>query len=556
VSAVEQKKVTISMFDGEQKEYPYGISLKEISREYEDRFDHTIVAGIVDNNVRELGYAVKRNIQLDFVDLGSDEGMRIYTRSLSFVFIRAARELFPGSKVSIEHSISKGLYCEVDGMTPMTLETVTRLQERMEEIIDRDERFTRVSMLREEAVRLFQERNQKDKVRLYKRRSEEMVDLHSLGWLVENFYETMVPSTRYLHLFELRYYPPGMILRFPEKSNPQVLPPFVEHRKLFQIFRESEEWGEILGVEDVASMNELVEKGMGADMMRVQEALHEKKVAEIADQIYKEREHTRVILIAGPSSSGKTTFAQRLRIQLRVNGMKPVAISLDDYFLDREMTPLDEDGEYNFEALEAIDVGLFNRHLQALILGEEVEIPTFNFITGKREFNGHFLRIRDDQSLIIEGIHGLNEELTRSIPRRQKFKIYISALTQLNLDSYNRIPTTDTRLIRRMVRDFQFRGHDALQTIGRWPSVRRGEEKYIFPFQEDADAMFNSALVYELGVLKPHAESLLQTVSKMAPEYLEATRLLRFLDHFISFDCDEIPLNSIIMEFIGGSCFL
>jgi uridine kinase len=461
VKVIEQRIVRVTLPDGQEKEYPYGVTLLEISQEFAHRYPQPIVAGIVDNNVRELGYGVKRDIRLSFIDLSNDEGMRIYVRSLSFVFIRAARELFPGSKVSIEHSISKGLYCEVDGQTPMTLEAVTRLQERMVEIIERNERFIRMTMPREEAIRLFQERGQMDKVRLYKRRSEEMVDLHSLGWLVENFYETMVPSTRYLHLFELGYYPPGMILRFPEKANPQALPQFVEHPKLFQIFREAEEWGEILGVEDAASMNELVEKGMGADMMRVQEALHEKKVAEIADQIYKNREHVRIILIAGPSSSGKTTFAQRLRIQLRVNGMKPVAISLDDYFLDRELTPRDADGEYDFEALEAIDVNLFNRQLRDLIEGEEVEIPTFNFITGKREFNGHFLKIRENQPLIIEGIHGLNEALTRTIPRRQKFKIYISALTQLNLDSYNRIPTTDTRLIRRMVRDYQFRGHSA-----------------------------------------------------------------------------------------------
>ncbi len=552
----EQATITVQMFDGEQKEYPAGTTLGMISQEYADRFPYTIVAGIVDNQPRELTYRIHRNISLGFLDLGTEEGMRIYVRSLSFVFIRAARELFPGSKVSIEHSLSKGLYCEVDGLYTMTEENVSQLKERMDEIIARDEHFERRPMLREEAIRLFAERKQTDKVRLYERRKEETVDLHSLGWLVENFYETMVPSTSYLHLFDLRYYAPGMILRFPEKTDPLVLPPFVEHRKLFQIFREAEEWGEILDVENVASMNDLVEKGLGPDMMRIQEALHEKKAAEIADQIYANRENIRVILIAGPSSSGKTTFAQRLRIQLRVNGLKPVAISLDDYFLDREKTPRDESGEYDFEALEAIDIELFNRHLLALIAGEKVEIPTFNFITGKREFKGHFIQLREDQPLIVEGIHGLNEALTRSIPRMQKFKVYISALTQLNLDSYNRIPTTDTRLIRRMVRDFQFRGHNATQTISRWPSVRRGEEKHIFPFQEDADAMFNSAMVYELGVLKKHAESLLLTVDKMAPEYMEASRLLRFLDHFVPFECDEIPVNSIIMEFLGGSCFM
>ncbi len=544
------------MANGMEKEYPAGKTLGEISKEMEPYFAHPILAGIVNNNVRELGYRLNKDAHIDFIDAGTDEGVRIYSRSLSFVFIRAARELFPGSRVSIEHSLSKGLYCEIEGQTPMSDEAVAQLQERMDEIIERDEPFVRLTMPREEAVRLFSERGQKDKVRLYQRRPEEYVDLHSCGWLVENFYETLVPSTRYLALFELLYYPPGIILRFPVKENPKKLPSFEEHRKLFEIFREAEKWGEILEVEDAASVNELVENGMGPEMMRVQEALHEKKVAAIADQIEKEKDRARVILIAGPSSSGKTTFAQRLRIQLRVNGLKPAAISLDDYFLDRDKTPLDEHGEYDFEALEAIDLDLFNEHLQKLIQGEEVEIPTFNFIDGKRGYNGHQLKITEDQPIIIEGIHGLNEKLTRSVPRMQKFKIYISALTQLNLDSYNRIPTTDTRLIRRLVRDYHFRGHKAVETIARWPSVRRGEEKCIFPFQEEADAMFNSALVYELGVLKPHAEPLLKSVKKTRQEYIEASRLLRFLDHFVPFECQEIPVNSIMMEFIGGSCFM
>jgi uridine kinase len=551
-----EQYVMVSLANGEKRRYPAGVRLLDISQDTLPLSGNEVLAGIVDNRVRELGYKLNRDANIDFITIASDEGIRIYSRSLSFVFIRAARELFPGSKVSIEHSISKGLYCEVDGLTPMSEQTVRKLEERMIEIVERDEPFVRFSVPREEAIRLFGERGQIDKVRLYRRRTEDFVDLHSCGWLTENFYETMVPSTGYLKLFELKYYAPGMILRFPEKTDPSSLPAFVEHRKLFGIFREAEEWGEILEIEDAASMNELIENGQGPDTMRIQEALHEKKVAEIADMIYHRREHIRIILVAGPSSSGKTTFAQRLRIQLRVNGMKPAAISLDDYFRDREHTPRDETGEYDFESLEAIDLDLFNEQLQMLIHGEEVHIPTFNFITGKREFNGHYLKVNADQPIIIEGIHGLNEALTRSVSRIQKFKIYISALTQLNLDSYNRIPTTDTRLIRRMVRDYQFRGHNAADTIRRWPSVRRGEEKYIFTFQEDADAMFNSALVYELGSLKPLAEPLLKSVGPEHKEYIEASRLLRFLEYFVPFECGEIPMNSIIMEFIGGSCFM
>jgi uridine kinase len=365
----------------------------------------------------------------------------------------------------------------------------------------------------------------------------------------------MTPRTGYLKCFGLKFYLPGFILRYPQKESPTTLPTFVEQRKLANVYYEFEHWGKVLEIEDVASLNTQINSGRTGELIRIAEALHEKKLAQLADEITKDRGRVRVILIAGPSSSGKTTFAQRLCIQLRVNGLRPIAIGTDDYFVDREHTPVDEKGEPDFEALEALDLELFNQHLIRLIQGEEVEIPIFNFQTGTREPKGEIISAKDDQPIIIEGIHGLNERLTSEIPKDRKFKIYISALTQLNVDNHNRIPTTDNRLLRRIVRDNQFRSHDAKATIRQWPSVRRGEERNIFPFQEDADAMFNSALAYELAILKRYAEPLLRAISKDDPEFPEAKRLLKFLSYILPMEDSDVPLNSILREFIGASCF-
>ncbi len=541
--------------DGVSREYADCTTLLAVSRDFAAQFATPIVAAAVDNDVKDLQTTVKDGSKITFIDLTREEGMRVYRRSLVFVMIVAARDLFPDGKVTVEHSLGKGLYCEVDLGRELTAEDVARIEERMRQIVSEDRPFVRKRMPRAEAITLSRASGQREKVKLLGQLQRDFVSMYFCGEAYDYFYGTMVPSTGYLKVFELKLYPPGLILRFPEKEAPDVLPPLVEQRKLFKIFQEAEQWGKILRCPYVADLNEYAARGQTAELIRVAEALHEKKLAQIADYISEHTNQVRVILVAGPSSSGKTTFAQRLNVQLRVNGVRPVPISLDDYFVDRDHTPRDEKGNYDFEAIEALDLELFNEHLVRLLQGERVKIPTYNFMSGQREYRGHVIKLEPDQPLIIEGIHGLNERLTRSVPRDKKVKIYISALTQLSVDNHNRIPTTDTRLIRRIVRDSQFRAHDALKTLEVWPSVRRGEERNIFPFQEDADIMFNSALIYELGVLRTCAEGLLQQIGPDSPAYSEAQRLLNFLSYFAVLPDDDIPANSILREFVGKSCF-
>lgn len=547
----------ITLFpSGEAFFYKDGTSLLEISRDFQDKFPLTIVAARVNNMLRELTYIPEGDVELEFVDLTSEDGERIYVRSLSCVFIRAAREIIKGCRVSIEHSLGNGIYCEIHGDRSITESDVLAIEKRMREIIQKDIPFIKESIPLEEAVEMFEKDGQLDKVRLLKYRKRPFINIYSCGWFKDYFYGYMVPSTGFLKKFGLKFYPPGLILQFPNRYSPDDIPPYIDQPKLAAVFKEAEQWGEILGVADVGSLNERISMGRGRELVRIAEALHEKKIAQIADEIAQHSDRLRVILIAGPSSSGKTTFAQRLSVQLKVNGLRPVSVSLDDYFVNRDMTPRDENGNYDFESIEAIDIALFNRQLVELIEGKKVEVPTYNFQKGVREYRGNMLQVEKNQPIIIEGIHGLNERLTSSIPKENKFKIYVSALTQLNIDDHNRIPTTDTRILRRIVRDSQFRSNDALNTIKMWPSVRRGEEKYIFPFQEDANVMFNSALIYELSVLKRYAEPLLQKIDSRYREFPKARILLKFLDYFLPFDEeDEIPPNSIIREFIGKSCF-
>lgn len=547
----------ITLFpSGEAFFYKDGTSLLEISRDFQDKFPSNIVAARVNNMLRELTYIPEGDVELEFVDLTSEDGERIYVRSLSCVFIRAAREIIKGCRVSIEHSLGNGIYCEIHGDRSITESDVLAIEKRMREIIQKDIPFIKESIPLEEAVEMFEKDGQLDKVRLLKYRKRPFINIYSCGWFKDYFYGYMVPSTGFLKKFGLKFYPPGLILQFPNRYSPGDIPPYIDQPKLAAVFKEAEQWGEILGVADVGSLNERISMGRGRELVRIAEALHEKKIAQIADEIAQHSDRLRVILIAGPSSSGKTTFAQRLSVQLKVNGLRPVSVSLDDYFVNRDMTPRDENGNYDFESIEAIDLALFNRQLVELIEGKKVEVPTYNFQKGVREYRGNMLQVEKNQPIIIEGIHGLNERLTSSIPKENKFKIYVSALTQLNIDDHNRIPTTDTRILRRIVRDSQFRSNDALNTIKMWPSVRRGEEKYIFPFQEDANVMFNSALIYELSVLKRYAEPLLQKIDSRYREFPKARILLKFLDYFLPFDEeDEIPPNSIIREFIGKSCF-
>jgi uridine kinase len=547
--------IKISLKGGTTIEVRKGTTLEEIKDKVKEEYDALIVAAKVNNNLKELNFTLKDNSQIEFIDLSTSIGHRIYQRSLSFVFIRAAMELLTGCKVSVEHSLSKGLYCEIDYKEPINEEHVKAIEKRMTEIIDEDIPLVKNCISKEEAKNIFKEFGMDAKEKLLKYREKDCINIYSCGWLRNYFYGYMVPSTGYLKKFRLRYYMPGVIIQFPTKEQPNDIPEFVEQPKLAYIFREAEKWGNILNVGYVANLNEIIEKNKIPELIRVAEALHEKKIAQIADEITNKKK--RVVLIAGPSSSGKTTFAQRLLIQLKVNGLNPITLSTDDYFVDRELTPRDDEGNYDFEALEAVDVELFNQHLTKLIQGREVNIPSFDFLTGKRKCNGNKIKIHKEQPIIIEGIHGLNEKLTKDIPHDKKFKIYISALTQLNIDNHNRIPTTDTRLIRRIVRDSKYRGHSALTTLRLWKSVRRGEERNIFPFQEEADIMFNSALVYELAVLKKYATPLLKEIDDKEPEYVEAKRLLKFLSYFKSIDDDKYILQtSIIKEFIGGSCFV
>ncbi len=424
----------------------------------------------------------------------------------------------------------------------------------MLEIVKADEPFYKEAVPKKEAKAIFEKFNMQSKIHLLDYREHDTINLYTCGWLQNYFYGYMVPSTGYLEVFDLLPYDDGVILRHPNKAHPFDLPEFEEHPKLAQIFKEAERWGEIAEVDYVAKLNDCIKHGKHFNVIKIAEALHEKKVAQVADMI--SESGRRLVLIAGPSSSGKTTFANRLMIQLQVNGLRPVTVSTDDYFVDRTKTPVDEDGNYDFESVDAVDTVQFNIDLGKLLAGEEVELPTFNFQKGEREYTGHKMKIRKDQPIIIEGIHGLNEKLTAAISKKDKFKIYISALTQLNIDDHNRIPTTDIRLLRRIVRDNRYRGHNAQRTIDMWPSVRRGEGRNIFPFQEDADVMFNSALVYELAVLKKHAEPLLEAIEDNEPESVEAKRLLKFLSYFESIENDNlIPYSSILKEFIGGSGF-
>jgi len=552
---IDKKTINVTFPDGTTKSYPSGITLLELSKEYQDKYTSTIMAGKVNNDIKELTHELNEDAKLDFIDMTHSDGIRIYRRSLYFVLIKAVYDLFPNRKVVINHSISKGMYCEVIGETELTADEVNLIKARMKEIVDAKIPFVKRTLSIEEAEDIFMKSGRMDRYHAVEHRMRPYVTIYNCGGLDDYFYGYMAPDTGYVKLFDLVYYPPGLILQYPEKTNPHVIPEFCEQKKLFTIFTEFKKWNRILGIENVGALNDIVKEGKVGDIIKISEALHEKKIAQIADMINDSEHKKKIILISGPSSSGKTTFAQRLAIQLRVNGIKPVTISLDDYFVDRDRTPRDEDGDFDFEALEAIDIELFNYHLNELVNLREVEIPIYNFAKGCRERTGRKLRISEDHVLIIEGIHGLNEKLTAAIPRENKFKIYISALTSMNIDDHNRIPTTDTRIIRRIVRDYKFRGCSALNTIKRWPSVRRGEKRNIFPFQEEADVMFNSALAYELGVLKSFAEPLLAEIDRSMPEYSEAKRLLEFLSYFLPIESKEIPLNSIIREFIGGSIF-
>ncbi len=526
-----------------------------LKREYEDDYVNYFGAK-VNNKVQSLDYTkLNENDRVQFLDIKDGDGHRIYVRTLSLIYIKACKDIFNDIDVNIKHSLNKGLYTELEHKHLITKNQLQNIKDRMNEIIESKRPINNLCINVKEAQEIFLKQGMKDKVELLNYRKEETVKIYELDGYYDTFYGYIAPNTEVINKFDLRLFYPGIILNFPTVESNFQLPEYIEQKKLYKVFKEAEDWGEIMNVGYVGALNKKIENNSIDDMIRINEALHEKKIAYIADAITSDK-NIKIVLIAGPSSSGKTTFAQRLSIQLRVNGKKTYAVSLDDYFVDRHLTPKDDNGDFDFETIEALDLELFNEQLISLMSGETVNIPVYNFIKGMREYSREPIALKKDHIIIIEGIHGLNDELTKQIPQVNKFKIYISALTQLNIDNHNRISTSDLRLIRRIVRDNTHRGNNAFKTMQLWNNVVRGTEKYIFPYQENADAIFNSALVYELCVLKKYVEPVLMEIEKGSEFYAERQRLLRFLSYFKPIENESAIVNtSILREFIGGSCF-
>ena len=549
------KKYTVTLKDGVSIKVDRNTTLQQIADKVQGDYPYTIMLAKTNNNFKELGYKIKSDIiDLEFIDLKSKDGMKVYQRSATLLLVAAAKKVVPNCHIIVNHHISGGCFCEFSDQNCSTIENIKEIEKGMRKMVDAELPIEKDVVSVDEAMDIFEKEDMLDKKKLFKYRRTSTVNIYTLDDVKNYFYGYMVTNVKYLKIFALIPYEHGFILQFPNEDNPSELAKSTDEPKLSAIFKESKHWARILGVDTVGALNDVISEGGTDELIKISEALHEKKLAQIADMIT-ERKNVKLVMIAGPSSSGKTTSAKRLGIQLRVNGIKPRVISIDDYFVDRENTPIDENGNYDFEALEAIDVELFNQHMNALINGEEVELPSFNFVKGKREYKGNRICLKDDEILIIEGIHGLNEKLSHSIPKENKFKIYVSCLTQLNIDEHNRIPTTDTRLIRRMIRDNKYRGIDPEKTLAGWASVRRGEEKNIFPYQEEADIMLNTMLIYELAALKPMVEPLLFRISRYSPYYTEAKRILKFLEYFLPMDTAEIPPNSLLREFVGGSSF-
>lgn len=553
---MNQRMISVTIL-GKTREYPYGTSYGEIVEEYKDSTRYPIVLVIKDGKLCELHKKLKKDGVLEFITTGDEIGHQTYKRSASLLLLKAIYHVAGHKnikKVTLHYSVDAGYYYTIDGNVEITEAFLAQVKTYMLELAEKKIPIRKRSVGTNEAIEIFHEHGMYDKEKLFRFRRVSRVNIYSLDGFEDYFYGFMVNHTGYLKHFELYPYDNGLVLQLPTQANPSEVPPFCPRPKIFRIQKESERWGETMQADTVGALNEqIVQKG-ASQLLLIAEALQESKISQIARTIA-ENKDKKFVMIAGPSSSGKTTFSHRLSIQLSAHGLRPHPIAVDNYFVNRQDTPLDENGNYNFECLEAIDVKQFNEDMVRLLKGEEVELPYFNFKTGQREYRGDYLKLGKEDVLVIEGIHCLNDKLSSSIPTESKFKIYISALTQLNIDEHNRIPTTDGRLIRRIVRDARTRGASAKQTIAMWNSVRRGEEENIFPYQESADVMFNSALIYELAVLKLYAESLLFSIEPGEPEYNEAKRLLKFLDYFLGIPGESIPSNSILREFIGGGCF-
>ncbi len=542
--------------EGKEKQYSNGISFEDIVEEYQPAYDNQIAVVALNGKIRELFKKATRDGVLEFFTLKDAVGHKTYVRTATMMLMKAVCDVSGatcGRGCRVEFTVGNGYYVSTQNMK-VTDELIQKVKARMNEMVKLKMPIYKKSYSLEDALELFRERGMSDKVKLFRYRRSSLVNVYEMEGYFDYYYGYMLPNAGYVKCFDLIPYEQGMMLLLPERKNPNIVPPISHRKLLFQTLMDAEKWDKKVNITTVGDLNDHICAGNINDMILVQEAEQERKIGEVAKEIVK-RGNVKFIMIAGPSSSGKTSFSHRLSIQLRSQGMTPHPIGLDDYFVDREFTPRDEKGDYNFECLEAIDVEGFNRDMCALLAGETVNMPTFNFKTGKREYKGNTLTLGKEDILVIEGIHGLNGKVSHALPEESKYRIYISALTSLNIDEHNRIPTTDVRLLRRMVRDARTRGSSAQKTIQMWPSVRRGEEENIFPFQESADAMFNSALIYELAVLKQFAEPLLFGIEKGEPEYYEAKRLLKFLEYFLGVSSESLPNNSICREFVGGSCF-
>ncbi|MBQ8271233.1 MAG: nucleoside kinase [Bacteroidaceae bacterium] len=538
--------------NGETKSFQSGTALHQICKEFALNLPYEAVAARVNNEVEGLNFKVYNHKDVEFIDITSDDGMRMYVRSLTFIMMKALNDLFPGRVVRFENPISKGYYCRVEGAA-LDESQVTQVRERMREIINEDIPFYRVNCRTAEAIEVFEKLGRVDRVRLLKTYKYLYTSYYILGDYIDHYYEGLLPSTGYIKLFEIEKFAEGVLLRVPDKDCPTTLEDKVPQEKLQERFEERLRWHQIMGVETIGDFNIAMNMGYEVDLVNIAEALQEKRFSAMADNI-KER-GARVVLIAGPSSSGKTTSSKRLSVHLLACGLKPVAVSLDDFFVDREKSPRKPNGDYDFESIHSIDLPYFNTTLTKILAGEEVELPYYNFVTGRREYHGKKIKLTPQMVLVIEGTHGLNPMLTEQVPENEKFRIYVSALTSMKLDYHNYISTSDTRLLRRMVRDAKYRGFSAMETISRWPSVREGEEEWIFPYQENADVMFNSSLFYELAAFKSQAEPMLRAVPQTSREYSVARRLLRFLDYIVPLQENILPPTSVIREFLGGSTF-
>jgi len=551
------KLVSIYIEDlNEKRSYPVGTCLQTILNDISPLLNTKVLGAMVNNKLKELTYEIYKPKTIKFIDYTHPAGKRMYLRSLTFILYKAVQEVFPDVGFRVEHSISNGLYCRIkDKNTILTPESVALIKQKMIDLVKADIPFERNEIETERAIQLFESQGLTEKTKLLRTRGNLYTSVYKLDNTVDYFYGFILPCTGLVDIFDLKHYYNGMLLMAPDKKDPSTVEPILEQEKMLQIFSEYKRWGKILGISNIGDLNRSVEENNISELIKIYEAMHEKKISQIADRIRKKWKKIKIILIAGPSSSGKTTFGKRLAIQLKVSGIKPLNLSLDNYFVNRELTPLDENGEYDFESIEALDVKLFNENLLDLLEGKEIDLPKFSFETGERYYDGEKLKINGKNVLVIEGIHALNPKLTSLVSDEVKFKIYISALTSISIDGHNRIHSTDNRLIRRIVRDHRYRNYSALDTIKRWQSVRRGEEKNIFPFQENADVMFNSALPYELGVLKRHAEPILKQIQPNQTEFSEANRLLKFFSYFLPIPDDEIPPTSLMREFLGGSTF-